>query len=332
MLGVTSPEMVAAVSNAGGLGSLPVGGLASAQTSELIRKTKTLTKKPFAVNLFAHAIPAVNQPEVKNMHRFLTQLCLQSQLTNENLAPANLQFNSYQDQIQVLLDEKIPVVSFTFGILYDEYIKAFHEKGVVLIGTATSQKEAVLLHEKDIDIITAQGIEAGGHRGTFLENEPLPLIGSFSLIPQVVSCTNRPILAAGGIYNGKTIKAALLLGAHGVQVGSAFIASNESLAGESYKTRIRNAAETDVVLTKSFSGRWARGVRNKFIVEVEKSGLPIPTYPIQTSLTGTIRSLAQKQDNPDFMALWAGQSSSKAETKSASEIMAQLITQTEEIA
>ncbi|RDC64205.1 NAD(P)H-dependent flavin oxidoreductase [Adhaeribacter pallidiroseus] len=265
------------------------------------------------------------------MHRFLAQLCLQNHLTEENLAPAPLHFNSYLNQIQVLLDENIPVVSFTFDILGDDCIKAFRDKGVILIGTATSQKEAVLLAEKDIAIITAQGIEAGGHRGTFLENEPLPLIGSFSLIPQVVSSTNRPILAAGGIHNGKTIRAAFMLGAHGVQVGSAFIASPESLASVSYKTRIQNAAETEIVLTKSFSGRWARGVRNKFIAEVERSGLPIPAYPIQTSLTGPIRSIAQKQDNSDFMALWAGQSSAKAEFKSAADILKQLIQQTEAI-
>jgi len=331
MLGVTSPEMVAAVSNAGGLGSLPVGGLAPAQTSELIRKTKTLTNKPFAVNLFANAAPISDNKAIEDMKRFLIELCLQNNLITEKQNLSKLTFYSYLDQIQILLDENIPVISFTFGIIEDSVIKAFKEKGAVLIGTATSRKEAVLLADKGIDVVTAQGIEAGGHRGTFLENEPLPTVGAMSLVPLIAESIKQPVLAAGGIHDGKSIRAAFMLGAQGVQVGSGFIASNESLASESYKTRLRNAAETETILTKSFSGRWARGIRNKFIEEVEKSGLAIPAYPIQTTLTGPIRSLAKEQDNPEFMVLWAGQSSAKAEAKPVAEIMAQLIKQTEEI-
>ena len=331
MLGVTTPEMVAAISNQGGLGSLPVGSLSPDQTVELIRKTKALTQKPFGVNLFAHSIPAPDRQQVQDMLQFLEKLCRDNHLPYQKPDLENLRFHSYHDQIQVLLDENIPVVSFTFGVLQDEFIKAFKEKGVVSIGTATCLQEAVLLEEKGIDIITAQGIEAGGHRGTFLETEPFPLIGSMSLIPQVASQVSAPILAAGGIHDGRTIKAAFILGAKGVQIGTAFVASTESAAIAAYKTSIQNASDTDTVLTQSFSGRWARGIRNKFITEVEKSGLPIPEFPIQTGLTGPIRTQAQKQDNKDFAALWAGQSCAKAEAKPAAEILAQLIKQTEEI-
>ncbi|MDQ4139319.1 MAG: nitronate monooxygenase [Bacteroidota bacterium] len=329
MLGVTTPAMVAAISNAGGLGSLPVGGLSPDQTLSLIRQTKSLTDKPFAVNLFVHQIPPINPEEVEPMIQFLEKLCSQHQINYPKPNLDGITLYSYQEQISILLEENIPVVSFTFGILAEEIILALKEKGTVLIGTATCGQEAAILEQKGIDIITAQGMEAGGHRGTFLDIKPLPLIGSFSLFTQLVESCQVPILAAGGIYNGKTIKAAFTLGAKGVQIGSAFIASNESLAIEAYKQALQNAYETDSVLTNTFSGRWARGIQNKFMMEVENSGLCIPDYPIQNALTTPLRGLAQKQNNKDFTTLWAGQSASKAQRKPATEIFFQFIKETE---
>ncbi|MDQ3292511.1 MAG: nitronate monooxygenase [Bacteroidota bacterium] len=329
MLGVTTSAMVAAVSNAGGLGSLPVGGLSPDQTLSLIQQTKSLTNKPFAVNLFVHQIPPMNRTQVEPMVQFLEKLCAQHQISYPKPNLDTLTLYSYQEQIAILLDENIPVVSFTFGNLDDDSIQALKGNGTVLIGTATCRQEAALLEQKGIDIITAQGTEAGGHRGTFLDITPLPLIGTLSLASQIVESCQVPILAAGGIYNGKTIKAAFTLGAKGVQIGSAFIASNESLAIESYKQAIQNASETDSILTKTFSGRWARGIQNKFMTEVENSGLPIPDYPFQNALTTPLRGLAQKQNNKDFTTLWAGQSASKAQRKSAAEIFTQFIQETE---
>lgn len=330
MLGVTTPEMVAAISNEGGLGSLPVGSLTPAQTAELIRQTKALTNKPFGVNLFVHNIPAPDFSQLTAMQDFLVKFCADNSLPYQKQEVETLRFNAYHEQVQVLLDENIPVVSFTFGILDDAVIKAFKEKGVVLIGTATTLPEALLLAEKGIDIITAQGMEAGGHRGTFLESEGLPpLIGVMSLVPRVASAVRKPILAAGGIYNGKTVKAALTLGAQGVQIGTAFIGSHESKAMPSYKKALQNATDTDTILTKSLSGRWARGLRNKLITEIEKSGVTVPAFPFQTGLTAGIRAEAQKLDNKDFTALWAGQSAAATEVKSAAEIFTQLVRQTE---
>ena len=329
MLGVTTPEMVAANSNQGGLGSLPVGSLSPEQTLALIRQTKTLTSKPFGVNLFAHSIPKPDLQKIEAMQDFLEKLCSDNQIPYQRQQIEASQFYSYHDQVQVLLDENIPVVSFTFGVLDGESIKAFKAKGVILIGTATCLEEALLLEEKEIDIITAQGMEAGGHRGTFLETQSLPLIGTMALIPQVAGKVSKPILAAGGIYNGKTIKAAFELGAKGVQIGSAFIASNESKAMPSYKKALLNASGAESILTKSLSGRWARGLRNKLITEIENSGLEIPAFPYQTALTGTIRAEAQKLNNPNFTALWAGQSAAAAEIKPAAEIFNQLVKETE---
>ncbi|MBL4677361.1 MAG: nitronate monooxygenase [Mucilaginibacter sp.] len=237
MLGVTTPAMVASVSNAGALGSLPVGGLSPDRTRELIRATKALTTQPFAVNLFAHE-PAkeVNEDEIATMQDFLAELCLEFDISFEKQNPANFKFYYYEDLVNVLLEENIPVVSYTFGQLKPEVIHAFKAKGTVLAGTATSVAEAKLLAQDGSDIITVQGIEAGGHRGSFLDNEPLPQVGLSALLPQVADAVDVPLLAAGGIYNQHTVMAAFALGASGVQVGSLFIAADESAASEAYKT------------------------------------------------------------------------------------------------
>lgn len=331
MLGVCSPEMVAAISNQGGLGSLPVGGLSAERTLELIQDTKALTSNPFAVNLFANIVPSVNIPIAEQMQDYLEKFALENEISFEKHAPEQLQFHSYENQIEILIAENVRIVSFTFGIPDDASIKKLKDNGVILIGTATCVREAQILEEKGIDIVTAQGIEAGGHRGTFLETERLPQIGSMSLIPQIADNVDIPVLAAGGINDGRTIKAALILGASGVQIGSAFIASDESIAMEAYKEAILNSTDTDSAITRSFSGRWARGIKNKFLIAIEESGLTIPQYPIQGGLASSIRQAATKQNRKDFIPLWAGQSASKAEAKSAAEIFNTLVIQTENL-
>lgn len=330
MLGVTTPEMVASICNQGGLGSLPVGGLSPEKTTELIQRTKALTKAPFAVNVFTNDAPEKpNEPVFESMQDLLEKICIENHLPYERQSLNALKFYSYRDQIACLLSENIRVVSFTFGTLDNASIQSLKQQGVLLIGTATCLKEAEILDHIGTDIIVAQGIEAGGHRGTFLADEPLPMIGSVSLIPQLAGKVRKPILAAGGICDGRTIKTAFILGAKGVQIGTAFIASNESAAITAYKKALQNAKDTDSVLTKSFSGRWARGLRNKFITAVENSGVAIPEYPIQGSLTSSIRMEAQQKNDSEFTALWTGQSASRSEMKPVADIFIDLVKQAE---
>jgi nitronate monooxygenase len=327
MLGITTPEMVSAIADEGGLGSLPVGGLSPETSLQLIRKVKAKTTAPFAVNLFTHDIPAIDLNDADIMQDLLEDLSEKYYLGYERQDVATFKFHSYKEQVELLIGEKIPVVSFTFGIPDETSIAQLKATGVLLIGTATSVKEAVLLEQQGIDMITAQGIEAGGHRGTFLEDGPLPQVGTLPLVAQICKAVKIPVIAAGGIYDGSTIKAAAALGAAGVQIGSAFLASDESLAIPAFKQALQHISETDTVLTRSFSGRWARGIRNKFMEAVEEAGIRIPVYPVQNSLTTSLRANAQKKDNINFTNLWAGQSAAKAKQEPAAAIFRNLLMQ-----
>jgi len=326
MLGVTSPEMVAAVSNAGALGSLPLGGLSAERARQLIRETKKLTDRPFAVNLFAHA-PAErpNINDINLMQEFLHELCMEYNIPHQVENADNFQFHYYEELTDVIIAEKLPVVSFTFGMLNAEILGSLKANAAILIGTATSAAEAKALEQHGADVIAVQGIEAGGHRGSFLSEDTLPQVGLFSLLPQIADEVNLPLLAAGGIYNSRTVKAAFALGASGIQVGSIFITAEESAASKVYKEAVLHAHDTSTTLTQAFSGRWARGIQNEFMRRMDRKGLNIPYYTIQNQLMSGIRAYAQKNDIPDFVALWAGQSAGKSTGGSTHEIIARFI-------
>jgi len=328
MLGVTTPQMVAAISNAGALGSLPVGGLPPDKTLALIRETKSLTNKPFAVNVFANLIPSVNKDAWEAMQELLKKFCEQHELPFHEQSVEGLKFFSYEEQIGILIKEKIPIVSFTFGILSDDVIDTLHKNDVLLIGSATNVEEARLLSEKGIDTITAQGIEAGGHRGSFLHKDA-PQIGLMALLPQIVDTIDKPVLAAGGIADGRGIKAVMILGAKGVQVGSAFIASKESASNPVHKKMMQQATDTSTVLTKSYTGRWMRCIKNEFVETVDSSGLTINEYPLQGALTGFLRTLYDDENATKFLPMLSGQNARKSSTKGAAEIMMDIIKETE---
>jgi nitronate monooxygenase len=331
MLGVSTPEMAAAVSELGGLGSLAVGGLSPEATQQLIRKTKDLTSKPFVVNLFAHDIPVYTDDDMKPMRQFFLQLANKKgyQLNEADLS--NFKFYSYRDQIDILIEEEILIVSFTFGCLDNQSIQLLKNKNCTLIGTATCVHEALFLQGQEIDMVTVQGIEAGGHRGTFLNDMPLPQIGLLSLLPQVRREVQIPCIAAGGINSAHTIKAAFQLGADAVQIGTAFIGTDESVAIASYKQKLENAKDTDTVLTKAFSGRWARGFRNDMMNELEQSNIPLLPYPLQNGLIAKFRKLAQQQNDSEYTTLWAGQSAGATEFKQTKELFMNLVRQCEHL-
>ncbi|MGK6343777.1 NAD(P)H-dependent flavin oxidoreductase [Chryseobacterium sp. DT-3] len=332
MFGVSTPQMTAAASKAGCLGSLALADLSAAQSAELIRDTKKLTDQPFAVNIFVHHIPELTdslKEKFVKTKQFITQLAKENNIEVQLPDFEEIKVNGYHEQIDAIIEEDCKILSFTFGNLDDKSIEKLKENRIRLIGTCTSVEEALILENSGIDIICVQGVEAGGHRGTF-DADIIPEIGGMSLFSKVYDTVKVPLIYAGGIYNGKTLRAAKELGAQGFQVGSILLASQESALQPFEKERLKNVTEKDIVLTKSFSGRYARGIKNKYIEALENSAYILP-YPYQNKLTNELRKVSKKLNNPDFVSIWAGQSIHNYSELSTEDILKQLIYQAENI-
>lgn len=326
MFGVSTVQMTVAAAKAGCLGSLALADLSADQSVELIREMKKLTDKPFAANIFVHHIPEVTNALKEKYGK--TKLFIE-QLAKENAIEVHLpdleeiSVNGYHDQVDAIIREDCKILSFTFGNLDDQSIQKLKENGVTLIGTCTSVREALLLENSGIDIICVQGIEAGGHRGSF-EAENIPQIGGLSLLSQIYEQVKVPLIYAGGIYGAKTLQAVKELGAQGFQVGNLLLASQESALQPFEKERLKKVREEEIVLTKSFSGRYARGVKNQFIETVENSEYILP-YPYQNKLTNALRKAAKSLQNPEFVGIWVGQSIHPYSELSTEEILKKLI-------
>ncbi|QXU48988.1 nitronate monooxygenase [Chryseobacterium sp. D764] len=330
MFGVSTVQMVAAAAKAGCLGSLALADLSADQSVELIRETKKLTDKLFAANIFVHHIPEVTdalKEKFIKTKQFLEQLAKENNIEVELPELETISIHPYHEQVDVIIEENCKILSFTFGNLDDQSIQKLKENEITLIGTCTSVNEALQLEKSGIDIICVQGIEAGGHRGSF-EAEHIPQIGGLSLLSQVYDHVNVPLIYAGGIYGAKTLQAVKNLGAQGFQVGNLLLVSQESALQPFEKERLKKVREEEIVLTKSFSGRYARGVKNQFIETVENSEYILP-YPYQNKLTNALRKAAKSLQNPEFVGIWVGQSIHQYSELSTEEILRNLITECE---
>lgn len=329
MFGVGTPEMVAAAAKMGGLGSLPLADLAAERCIELIQETRKLTSKAFAVNIFLNDIPPLTEALKKQYDKarlYCEKLASEHGLDIELPAIESFKLTSYKDQVDALISENCEILSFTFGNLDAESIQKFKQNKTLLVGTCTSVREALILEQSGIDVICVQGLEAGGHRGSF-DAEHIPRIGGFSLLPQVDHAVKKPIVYAGGIYNGQTLLASNMLGAAGFQVGSLLLCSKESALLDFEKRSLRSAMEDQVVLTNSFSGRYARGLSNAFIKALDNSEYVLP-YPYQNKLTAELRKQAKKAKNIDFVSVWTGNSLPSFSQASTTEILLDLIAET----
>ncbi len=316
-----SIALTAEISNLGGLGFYGAGYITPSKLRETIAAIKTKTDRPFGINLLLNPTTALSSgslinPIIHALERFHLEL---------DIPPPNLSAvpESVEDKLQIILDSKISVFSFAFGVLQKNHIVELQSNGTFVIGTATCPEEATLLEHQGVDAIVAQGSEAGGHRGGFL-NEEKTLIGLMSLIPQVVDSVTVPVIAAGGIADRRGVAAALALGATAVSVGTAFLSSYESGASELYAKAITNAKSHDSVLTRVFSGRLARGIRNRFYDEMTRFETAVPAYPIMHALTTSLRQSANINNQVEFLSLWAGQSSRLCRRTGAAEIFHEL--------
>jgi nitronate monooxygenase len=336
-----TPELVAAVSNAGGLGTLAVAMMAPEATRDGIRQVRALTDRAFAVNVFAPLEPPVADPAAVEAMQAALRPYRKALGLAESETPA-LPASRLDEQLAVLAEERVPAFSFTFGIAPFD---ALQEAGAIVIGTATTVAEAEDLEAAGVNAIVAQGAEAGGHRGTFRSRptrraEPSAgsrsargggLVGTFALVPQVVDRVNVPVIAAGGIMDGRGIAAALALGASGAALGTAFLTTRESAASDAYKHALRKARDDATVVTNAYTGRHARMISTPLVEELERHGIAIPPFPLQAALLSEIRIAATEQGRTDLMFLLAGQGAPLARDIGAADLVGALVSETEAV-
>src|SRR5467141_2813019 len=328
--GLSSQKLTAAVSNFGGLGSFGAHSLAPGAIKDVITEIRSLTSKPFAMNLWVSMEDESARTSDENaFNRSLAPLTTHLAAsgaphpTFKPYSPAR-----FEDQARILLDAKVPVFSFIFGIPPREVLEECRAKSIVTIGTATTPEEGAALQEAGVDAIFASGFEAGGHRGSFLRAAEDSLTGTFSLVPQIVDRVNVPVIAAGGIADARGVIAALALGGEAVQIGTAFLACEESGAGVLHREALRGRKAGHTALTKGFTGRLARGIHNRLIEELNEPGTEILPYPLQRGLVRNVAILAEAAGRSDLLPLWAGQS---ANLSTCTDVLAFLTSLVEEV-
>lgn len=326
MAGVSTPALAAAVSNAGGLGSLGVGAMNAEQARSVIRETRALTSHPFNVNLFCHA-PATSNPALEAVWlAYLEPYFREFEASPPaTLAEIYTSFNVDFDMLAMLLEERPAVVSFHFGLPPASHIDALRAAGVVLLASATNLEEARQIEAAGLDAVIAQGIEAGGHRGMFDPDARDEGLSTFSLTRLVVRETKLPVIAAGGIMDGAGIAAVLALGAEAAQLGTAFVACPESSADAAHRAALLGERAKHTAFTTAISGRPARGIFNRFTALGEAEGRPaIPAYPLAYVAGKALNQAAIKTGSSEFAAHWAGQAACLSRALPAAELVAVL--------
>ena len=355
MAGQTTAELVGAVSNAGGLGILGATRMTADQLLTTIKKIKKITIKPYGVNLWSGPSENNNNNNqgMASVQQFLNEKfrkpfdiplksILPEEENNNQKNTSDLRFTSttLSEQIQIILEENVPVASFAMGDPV-KFVDQIHSRGTKVMSMVTNVEDAITLARNGSDIIMAQGAEAGGHRSIFnnvSNDKDITLIGTMALVPQIVDNLKKeikdksiPVIAAGGLVDGRGLIAALALGASGVAIGTRFLVCNESGAFHGYKERLLSAKETDTIVTRVFTGHPARVLRNSFVDEYSKTGAEPLGWPLQRLLTEDIYSNAQTKNNAEFCPLYSGQGLRMLKgSQSAEEIVKEIIYEAKE--
>jgi nitronate monooxygenase len=311
--------MAVAVSRAGGLGGLPAAGVAPGEIGAVVDGVRAQTDAPFAVNLLM--APPV-EPGPAEVDAALARLApWYAELGAPLPASPNRFAHDFEAQLDALTRAAPPVASFSFSILTRAQVDALHAAGSYVVGSANTVAEAIAWAEVGADGVCAQGFEAGGHHGHFLADIEASSIGTLALVATVLEAVDVPVIAAGGIMDGRGVAAALALGASAVQMGSAFLLSDEAIVGPVWQQAIRDAPSDATRLTRAFSGRYARGLENRFVREMRPIQDEVPAYPVQNRLTQAMRAAANKAGDPELMSLWAGQAVKLARPGQAGEMV-----------
>jgi nitronate monooxygenase len=325
MAGSTTPELVAAVSNAGALGSFGAAWTPPDELRGTIGRIRELTDAPFGINLFVW--PAIEGPTdpgalLRALAPVLGELGLAPPEVKAPFDPPAL----LEQQLTVVTEERVPVFTFTFGIPPLDGVRA---SGALIGGTATTVAEAAALEKAGVDFVVAQGSEAGGHRGTFLHDFDDAMVGGLALVPQVVERVRAPVVAAGAIMDGRGIAAALALGAEGVQLGTAFLTCHESAAPDAHKQLLAETADDGTAVTTRFSGRQARAIRTRLAEELDRAGVDALAFPVQSMAIRPITAAAVAQGRPELGFYLAGQAASLSRRLPAAELVGELVRETD---
>ncbi|MSP49731.1 MAG: nitronate monooxygenase [Alphaproteobacteria bacterium] len=322
--GGDTPALVAAVAEAGGLGVVGAAYLSPPQIAETVTAVRGKTGRPFGINLFsplpAPVPPKDFAPAIARLAPYYAELGLPLPT-----APGPAAY-TFDDQLAAVLDSGAAFFSFAFALAPAAAIAAAKARGMMVAGTATTVEEAVVLERAGVDAVVVQGSEAGGHRGSFAQPFEAAMIGTMALVPQVVDAVGVPVVASGGIMDGRGIAAALALGASAVQMGTAFLTCEEAGIPEAYKQAILGAREHETRITRAFSGRPARGIVNRLMTEVADA--EVPGFPLQNTLTRPLRTAAGKAGRAEFLSLWAGQGVRLARRQTAASLVHRLVAET----
>jgi len=310
MAGVQLSALAIAVSNAGGLGSLPCAMLTPESMKKELAALKAGTNKPYNVNFFCHTPPAPNAEREAAWRKALTPYFTEYGIDPAAIpaGPGRAPFS--KEAVDVLEEFRPRVLSFHFGLPPRELLARVKSWGSKVLASATTVAEARWLEAYGADAIIAQGAEAGGHRGNFLSHDISTQPGTFALVPQVVRAVKVPVIAAGGIADAKGVAAAMALGAAGVQVGTAYLLCPEATTSQVHRAALKSEAASETVLTNLFTGRPARGIVNRIIRELGAISDAVPEFPLATSAIAPLRAKAEAQGKGDFSPLWSGQNAS----------------------
>jgi nitronate monooxygenase len=326
MAGVSTPALAAAVSNAGGLGSLGVGAMNAEGARKVIRETRALTSKPFNINVFCHKPATANEAIERQWLSWLApQFQKYGATPPSSLSEIYKSFVVDQDMLKVFVEEKPAIVSFHFGLPSSEFMAELRKAGIKLLASATNLDEAAQVAAAGVDAIVAQGIEAGGHRGAFDPDATDDRLGTFALTRLLVKEFDLPVIAAGGIMDGAGIAAALALGAQAAQLGTAFVACPETSIDDGYRRAILGESARHTTFTAAISGRVARSMVNKFTELGDEASAPTPpAYPIAYDAGKALHAAAKAKGDFGYGAQWAGQAAALTRSLPAAELFAQL--------
>ena len=310
MAGVQGSALAVAVSNAGGLGSLPCAMLSIEALRDELAAIGRQTAKPFNVNFFCHAPPAASAEREAAWRASLAPYYREFGIDADGIpaGPGRAPFD--ERAAEVLAEFKPAVVSFHFGLPPAALLARARAWGAKILSSATTVEEARWLEARGVDAIIAQGVEAGGHRGMFLSDDLSTQLGTFALVPQIVQAVKVPVIAAGGIADAKGVAAALVLGAAGVQIGTAYLLCPEATTSAVHRAALKSEAARHTALTNLFTGRPARGIVNRLMRELGPISATAPAFPLATSAIAPLRAAAERRGSGDFSPLWSGQNAS----------------------